>query len=111
MLQQRKWLYLFLFSLLSLILLSCGEDHKPQVVRVVLRTNTPGMPVRLSDRDGLIVKDHWEYTRVLNYGEGTGVRASCEDPNTLLTGEIYVDGRLHSRKEKNRYLDFGYIYK
>lgn len=68
--------------------------------------NTKGVPVTINRFGGqkgyLIIKDYFEHT-FTSEGNG-GITASCDDPEALITIEIYINGRLSVRKHGNRYL-------
>ena len=70
-------------------------------------TNTPGVPVTLTECVGsvgkLIIKENWEQTSITKW-QYASMKATCEDPNTLLTCEIYVNGRFWGREQGNRYV-------
>lgn len=95
-------LSLFIFSA------SCSKEvdiwEVENEVTYKFYTNTPGQPVVLMDCvEGpyLIVKENWERT-IRTKNQYVGMDVTCEDPYTLLTCEIYVNGKLRRRKQGNR---------
>lgn len=81
-------------------------NNQENTIKFKVYSNTPGVPVKLSDfyfGTSLIIKDYWE-GEFITKGWHTGFDASCEDETVLITGEIYVNGKLKLRREANRYL-------
>lgn len=106
------------FHLLSTILLvsvmclfSCNEtdiEEQEYVVTYKVYSNTPDEPITISGAGclNLVIKDKWEKTeRTKDYS--IQLIAKCQDRNTLITGEIYVNGKLKKRSEANSYLAMG----
>lgn len=105
-----KGLLILLTVIICSSLSSCSKDedggfskHANEQHRVVLKvfSNTKGIP--FSVQSGLIVKDYWEseYDTKESF---TQINARCDDATVLLTGEIYVDGKLKLKSEANSYL-------
>ncbi|MCH7399842.1 hypothetical protein MM236_17745 [Belliella sp. DSM 107340] len=92
--------------LIFLIMGSCIEedlDEKEQLLEYRVYSNTEGALISLTDYS-LTVKDYWEKKFVTKgyYGQ---IVARCDDPKVLITAEIYVDGKLRAKMEKNSYLN------
>lgn len=110
-----KHLYFFLFVFILGGLSSCSDeddykklDNQVNTVTFKVYSNSPGVPVTLTDccpGPYLIIKNSWERT-VSTMDYVAQIEAECEDKNTLITGEIYINGRLKRRSESNRFLKF-----
>lgn len=104
-----------LFSTLLLVsvmcLFSCDEidiEEQENVVTYKVYSNTPDEPITISGAGclNLVIKDKWEKTeRTKDFR--TQLVAKCQDRNTLITGEIYVNGKLKKRSEANSHLIMG----
>ncbi|MDR1501573.1 MAG: hypothetical protein LBT43_03860 [Prevotella sp.] len=106
------------FILLSIIFLtsfySCSDEddggyikkeNQENEIRFKVYSNTSGVPVTISEFYGgtLVIKDYWEGGYVTKqYGAQFSV--SCQDETVLLTGEIYVNGKLRLKKDGNKYI-------
>lgn len=98
--------------IIGLFLSSCIEedlDQKEHLLEYRVYSNTEGALISLSDYS-LTIKDYWERSFVTKGSFGQIV-ARCEDPKVLITAEIYVDGKLKARMEKNSYLNLSYRIK
>lgn len=103
------------FLFLSIILLCCAcesdearrlrIENQVNTITIKIYSNTPGALIKLPEL-GLIVKDHWE-DNIKTKGNSIRVIMECENRNVLMTGEIYVNGKLKTRKEGNQYVIFG----
>lgn len=108
-----KHLYFFLIVFILGGLSSCSDeddykklDNQVNTVTFKVYSNSPDVPVRLSDCcPPLIIKGSWERT-VQTTDYKVQIDARCDDENTLLTGEIYVNGRLKKKWEANGLLKF-----
>ena len=109
------------FCLISLLLLcslsSCSKDddggyaklaNQENTITYKIYSNTQGVPITL--QSGLVIKDYWETTFVTKEYSAQIV-ATSDDPNVLITGEIYVNGKLKARNEKNSSLRITYQIK
>ena len=106
-----------LFFLLTLIaglfsFSSCSDDEH-MMVKYVVRSNTPGAPIAVSyshPRKELVIKDYWERTFVIERPLGTSVwcEGKSEDPNVLITCELYIDGKLRAKEEGNKSVSVEY---
>ncbi len=106
-----------LFFLLTLIaglfsFSSCSDDEH-MTVKYVVRSNTPGAPIAVSySHPGkkLVIKDYWERTFVIERPLGTSVwcNGKSEDPNVLITCELYIDGKLRAKEEGNKSVSVEY---
>lgn len=97
---------------IGLCVLSCSDDDEPYKkrdqennIKFKVYSNTPEALIVISEFYGgtLIIKDHWEggYT-TKQYG--TQFSATCEDGTVLITGEIYVNGKLRLKRDGNKYI-------
>lgn len=78
------------------------RDHENTIIKKVF-SNTPGVPITINGLQGggdLIIKDSWEGMYITkNYV--VQLEADCKDEKVLMTCEIYVNGKLRSRKDGN----------
>ncbi len=82
-------------------------ENKETTIKVKIYTNSDDAPVYVTgggiSSPYLIVKGKWENTyNTKNYF--AGFEADCEDEKVLLTGELYVNGKLKIRKQANRWI-------
>lgn len=100
---------------------SCSEDddggyakkqNKENTVLFKVYSNTPTAPITIQDipEGYLIIKDHWERQFVTKL-YGAQFSASCDDKDVLITGEIYVNGKLLLKREGNRYISLNVDFK
>lgn len=106
-----KLTVIMLLFVFSFFFSSCSSDdddyykRDQQVNKIEYKvfSNTPDVPIRISEFPGgtLVIKNSWkgEY-ETKQYG--ASMTLSCEDENVLMTGEIYVNGKLKLREEGNR---------
>ncbi|MCH7403471.1 hypothetical protein ACFOUP_04730 [Belliella kenyensis] len=93
--------------LMGLFLVSCIDEEdirdKEHLVEYRVYSNTEGALILLSYYD-LTIKDNWsrEFVTKSYYAQ---IVARCEDPTVLITAEIYVDGKLRAKMERNSYLN------
>ncbi len=100
-----------LFFLLTLIaglfsFSSCSDDEH-MTVKYVVRSNTPGAPIVVyysHPRNKVVIKDYWERTFVIERPLNAYVTCGgkSEDPNVLITCELYIDGKLRAKEEGNK---------
>lgn len=98
---------LFLFS-------SCGDDEH-MTVKYVVRSNTAGAPIAVfysHPRNNLVIKDYWERTFVVERPQNHSVTfvGESEDPNVLITCELYIDGKLRAKEEGNKRVFVEYYF-
>ena len=108
-----------LFFLLTLIaglfsFSSCSDDEN-MTVKYVVRSNTPGAPIAVSyshPRKNLVIKDYWERTFVIERPRNDYVTCvgKSEDPNVLITCELYIDGKLRAKEEGNKSVSVEYYF-
>lgn len=108
-----------LFFLLTLIaglfsFSSCSDDEH-MTVKYVVRSNTPGAPIAVSyshPRKELVIKDYWERTFVIELPQNHSVTfvGESEDPNVLITCELYIDGKLRAKEEGNKRVFVEYYF-
>lgn len=101
---------LILFSFICIFFYSCSDDDDEYLKRdnqenritFKVRSNTPGVPITIDEFYGgvLIIKDYWEGEYVTKR-YGAQFTANCEDKTVLITGEIYVNGKLKLRRDGN----------
>jgi hypothetical protein len=110
-----KNLAVILYTIIGCCFLSCSKDddggysklaNQEHVIEYKLISNTSGTQMTISNYNGipLIINDHWEAKLVTKDYYAQFV-ARCDNDTTLMTGEIYVDGKLKLRREANSYLD------
>ena len=102
-----KHFYLLFTLLVSTIcLLSCSDeidiDEQENMVTYKVYSNTPDEPITMNGAGclNLVIKNKWEKT-ILTKEFFAQIDATCKDRNTLMTGEIYVNGKLKMRRETN----------
>ena len=103
---------ILVLSIICLSFYSCSTDDdggynkledKENKVEYKVYTNSPGIPIRMYGYQGqqpLVIKESWmgEY---ITKAYGANMRLLCDDPSVLLTGEIYINGKLKIRREGN----------
>lgn len=104
--------FLVVFSIIFFNLLnSCSRDYdggfskranEEHEVILKVYSNSEGVPVTV--QTGLVIKDYWE-SKFVTKESFAQIIARCDDPTALLRAEIYVDGKLRVKDEKNRYLN------
>lgn len=106
-----KIVAILLFMLASVGFSSCSEDDdggyakwaaQKNTVKFKIYTNTPGAPVDLYSYFGspLRIKDSFEGEFVTDR-TFVGFLVSGDDGDVLITGEIYVNGRLVEKRHAN----------
>lgn len=103
-------------------LFSCSEDEDGgyskldnQVNKVEFKvySNTADVPINIEgapDSFYLTIKNYWN-TTFTTKDWGTEFDARCSDPTVLITGEIYINGKLKLRKEANTLLHMYVVIK
>lgn len=116
---KQKLILMFLMFIGVFSLASCSEDEhdisylekvrdQENIVTVKVYSNDKDSPITLGaecipEGSYLIIKEYYEWTvKTKNYE--AQIVARCDNPTTLMTGEIYVNGILKERKMANRYL-------
>lgn len=68
-------------------------------------SNTPDVPITISEFYGgtLVIKNSWEGSYTTKRW-ATQFTATCKDETVLITGEIYVNGKLKMKREGNKYI-------
>ena len=102
-----------LMALCAVLLFSCSKDEVDlddvkNIVTFKVTSDTPDQPFEISATDGykFKTKDKWEKTIVTkNYFASLIIE--CDNPNTLIKGQIYVNGILVREKEDNQYIHIG----
>ena len=105
-----KFIIPLLAVLICSTLHSCSDDDvskddQENEVTFKVISNTPEAPITISEFLGehLTIKDYWE-GKYVTKKYSAQFSASCEDPEVLITGEIYVNGKLQLKREGNRYI-------
>ncbi len=107
----KRILMLVLLSVSICAFFSCGDDdydggeakrnNQENTVKFKLTCNTQDVPVTLYGwGDYLIIKNSWEGECVTKQYKVL-FSAICRDETALLTGEIYVNGKLVNKAEGN----------
>ncbi len=95
----------------SVILGACSKEDTENTITVKFYSNSDTAPVYITGggtgEPYLIVKKKWENTYTTE-NDCAGFDARCDDMEVLLTGEIYVNGKLKQRKYANGLLIVGY---
>ena len=102
--------------MIASLFMSCDDKDDPyalekeeHLVKVVVYSNTPDVPIAIygfTNPSPLYIKDYWEREISTKFYR-VGFRATCDDPTTLITGELYIDGKLQGKQEGNRYISLG----
>ncbi len=111
-----KKLAIILYTIVGCCFLSCSKEdddggysklaNQENKVEFKVYSNTIGVPIKLSGvgQSGyLTIKDYYE-EQFVTKNWGAGFEARCDDPTVLMTGEIYVNGKLKSRIAANERL-------
>ena len=103
---------ILLLGLLSFGLFACSKDDGTHKVKFVVDSNTPETPIRVygaqTGATYAVVKDHFEHT-VKTDAVLVVLDARCDDPNTLVTLEVHVDGKLKKQVSGNTWITTGEI--
>lgn len=99
--------------------ISCSEDendisnairlnNQENFVTIKVYSNNPDSPIVLGaectpNGPCLTIKEYYEWT-VKTKSYWAQIVADCKDSETLMTGEIYVNGRLKGRRQANSHL-------
>lgn len=102
-----------LIALCAVLLFSCSKDEVDlddvtNVITFKVTSDNPDQAFEVSATDGcnFKTKGQWEKTIVTkNYFASLIIE--CNNPNTLLKGQIYVNGVLVREKEDNQYIHIG----
>lgn len=100
------------FLFFSFLIISCVDedlDQKEHLLEYRVYSNTEGALISLTSYS-LTIKDYWE-KKFMTKGYFGQIVARCDDPTVLITAEIYVDGKLKARMEKNSYLNLSHRIK
>lgn len=107
-----------LFSILFFIsFMSCSKDddggyaklaNQENEIEYKVYSNTKDVTMTL--QDGLIINDYWS-EKFVTKGWTAQIVVTCKDPTVLITAEIYVNGVLKAKGEKNSFLSIGYQIK
>lgn len=102
-----------LIALCSVLLFSCSKDEVDlddvtNVVNFKVTSDSPNQPFEISATDGYHFKTsgNWEKT-ITTKNYFASLIIECDNPNTLLKGQIYVNGILVREKEGNQYIHIG----
>lgn len=99
-----------LFISLFFCFTACDKDEdldsQENHVRVMVKSNSSEIPftVQSQKHGSLTVKEKWEFTETTKDYYG-GISVSCADNTVLLSGKIYVNGKLKAERHANEYLD------
>lgn len=102
-----------LIALCSVLLFSCSKDEVDlddvtNVVNFKVTSDSPNQPFEISATDGYHFKTsgNWE-KKITTKNYFASLIIECDNPNTLLKGQIYVNGILVRKKEGNQYIHIG----
>lgn len=102
-----------LIALCSVLLFSCSKDEVDlddvtNVVNFKVTSDSPNQPFEISATDGYHFKTsgNWEKT-ITTKNYFASLIIECDNPNTLLKGQIYVNGILVRKKEGNQNIHIG----
>lgn len=102
-----------LIALCSVLLFSCSKDEVDlddvtNVVTFKVTSDSPNQPFEINATDGYHFKTsgNWEKT-ITTKNYFASLIIECDNPNTLLKGQIYVNGILVRKKEDNQYIHIG----
>lgn len=99
---------MILFCLILAAFVRCSKsDERENRVTYIVDSNTPDTPIRVVGADPrstyIVVKGHYENT-ITTDAEVVSVVARCDDPETLITLEIYVNGKRKDHVSGNRWV-------
>jgi hypothetical protein len=111
-----------IFSILFCAVLFCScnndEEEKAYIIKYVVRANTDSAIQMIYPRPKselfFWVKNYYECGDTIKESDAADraiLECRCKDPNTLLTGEIYIDGELKAKEEANTELNVYYKFK
>lgn len=92
---------------------ACSKDTPDlSTIRVQVETNSDE-PVRIygtkdGGETGIVIKNNYDKTFELE-GDGFSIEARCQDQNTLIKINIWVNGKLKKNISGNKYVTSGYI--
>lgn len=99
---------------LGIMVFSCEQEdddvrrqNEEHTVTMKIYCNTADVPVRVvgvCPNGYCTIKNYYEETSKTKHSS-VGLSAHCDDPNALITLEIYVDGKLRVRSSDNRYVE------
>ncbi|WP_300906051.1 MULTISPECIES: hypothetical protein [Bacteroidales] len=100
-------------GLWAFISLSCSKSDNTNEVRFVIDSNTTEIPIRVygaqPGTSHIVVKNHFENT--IETDEALVVLdARCDDHNTLVSLEVYVNGKLKKRVSGNMWVTTGEVW-
>ncbi len=104
-------LWIVLALCLTIGLFSACNKNDPPLVLYKVTCNMPDVPVRvygLPEGNPLIVKGNYEKA-VLKDTDIVGLEARCDNPEALITLEVFVNGKSRKKVSGNRWLTTGDI--
>lgn len=106
--------HLLSILLLATLFCSCSKDEEEtHLIKYVVQSNTDSTLHIYFPKD-TIVKKYWEYEELIHFDAKSNIfsiKCGCNDPNTVMTGEIYVDGKQGGKNSDNTYLQVFYELK
>jgi hypothetical protein len=107
--------HLFSILLCATLFCSCYDDEETAYkIKYVLRANTDSTIEMWWPNPRLLVREYYEYEDTIKESDATYaamLHCHCEDPNTLLMGEIYIDGALKAKDSAYTLLKMTYRFK
>lgn len=105
--------HLFSILLCAVLFCSCNNDDESYKIKYVIRANTDSVIHVFSPKE-ITIKECWEYEKIYeadSYLNVAAITCSCSDSETLLIGEIYVNGDLKVKDDANNHLQVSYNFK
>lgn len=104
--------FLFCLVILPNIFYSCSKEDSTALIRVQIEGNTDE-PIRCygvneESQNGLVIRGFFETSYTVKKPCAVQVRTRCNDPNTLITIKIWVNGKMKNDVKGNKFLD-GYV--
>ena len=107
--------HFFSILLCAVLFCSCNNDEEQiYKIRYVMRANTDSTIQMLWPSTGLYVNKYYEGEEIAKEFDASNsalLHCRCEDPNTLMTGEIYIDGALKAKDSAYTFLEMSYRFK
>lgn len=97
----KKLLFMFFVFFNLIVVPSChDDDEKEYKIKYEVISNTAGAPIYVYNW-GITVKDYWCKEEVSDRSYSHGLKAQCDDPDVLITLNLYVNGKLQASREGN----------
>ena len=109
--------HFFAILLCAVLFCACNDDEERNyVIKYVMRANTDSAVQMLwpIPEPSCWVENYYECSDTIKESDATYsvyIECRCEDTVTVMTGELYVDGKLKATKEAKSWLRVSYQFK